>query len=107
MLIIESGVAWVRTGDTARSATHGECAEEIERLRASLRAIRNHWNEFGPDHGFDETLEVACKPIQINTEADVAPWDGLAKAVEIVESHTCTDFCDCRSAILRDLKASE
>lgn len=34
---------------------------EAGRLRAALSAVRNHWREFGPEHGFDETLEASCR----------------------------------------------
>ncbi|CAB4146635.1 hypothetical protein UFOVP1157_48 [uncultured Caudovirales phage] len=41
--------------------------EERDVARNGLRAIRNHWNDFGPDHGFEEVVEQACKPICINS----------------------------------------
>lgn len=33
-----------------------EAAAEIERLRAAGRSLLAHWDEFGPEHGFDETV---------------------------------------------------
>lgn len=78
--------------------------EERDVARNGLRAIRNHWNEFGPANGFEETIEQACTPIQINSDADTAPWTGLARAIQIVENHTCSDFCACKYEILRDLE---
>lgn len=77
--------------------------EERDVARSGLRAIRNHWNDFGPANGFEEVVERACKPIQINSESDLAPWSGLARAIEIVENHTCADFCACKFEILREL----
>lgn len=84
-----------------------EAADEVERLRQGLRAIRNHWNDFGPANGFEETLERACKPIQINSDEQSAPWTGLARAIEIVENHVCADFCACKYEILQELKSNE
>lgn len=80
--------------------------EERDLARQGLRAIRNHWNEFGPANGFEDTLESACKPIQINSDEQSAPWTGMARAVEIVENHICTDFCACKYEILRELKSN-
>lgn len=98
----ENGDLW-----TCGSFVPDDAGDEIERLRRSLRAIRNHWNEFGPENGFEETLANACKPIEINSEADREPWAGLAKAIEVVESHTCSDFCSCKYEILRELKSAQ
>lgn len=53
-----------------------ETLDELDAMRASLRAIRNHWNEFGPEHGFEETLERACKPIDIN-KGEGSIWAAL------------------------------
>ncbi len=30
---------------------------EIEKLKGALRAIIAHWDEFGPEHGFSETID--------------------------------------------------
>lgn len=97
----EEGSRW-----TCGSFVPDDAGDEIERLRQSLRMIRNHWNDFGPANGFEETLEQACKPIQINSDEQSAPWTGLARAVEIVENHTCADFCACKYEILRELKSN-
>jgi len=80
--------------------------EERDVARNGLRAIRNHWNDFGPENGFEEVVERACKPIQINSDADAAPWSGLARAIEIVENHVCADFCACKFEIIRELEQS-
>lgn len=55
---------------------------EIAHLHNCLRMIRNHWNEFGPEHGFENTLEVACKAIDINKGVG-STWDGLPKSPAI------------------------
>lgn len=34
--------------------------DENHRLRAALDSVVKHWREFGPEHGFDETLERAA-----------------------------------------------
>ena len=34
---------------------------ELSIAHMALTAIRSHWREFGPECGFDETLEEACK----------------------------------------------
>lgn len=31
--------------------------QELNRLRAAAKAVCNHWAEFGPEHGFDETMD--------------------------------------------------
>jgi hypothetical protein len=37
--------------------------EKAESLESALTAIRSHWREFGPEHGFDEVLERACQRV--------------------------------------------
>lgn len=43
-----------------------EAAEKIERLRKhggrvrqALKSVVDHWHEFGPEHGFEETINRA------------------------------------------------
>jgi hypothetical protein len=60
------------------AATSLEALHTIEHLRGCLRMIRNHWNEFGPEHGFEDALELACAPIDINKGAG-STWAGLPK----------------------------
>ena len=43
-------------------------AQEADELRASLKAVVNHWREFGPDHGFDECIERAAGRRGIDAE---------------------------------------
>lgn len=38
-----------------------EKERELSIAHMALTAIRSHWREFGPECGFDETLEEACK----------------------------------------------
>lgn len=33
------------------------------RMLAALRAIVNHWHEFGPEHGFDELIVTVAEPV--------------------------------------------
>lgn len=57
--------AAMRRKDAERQST------EVERLRLALKSVVNHWNEFGPEHGFDEVMhyaETALRPRQINHE---------------------------------------
>lgn len=35
-------------------------SDDRDRLRAALASVVKHWREFGPEHGFDETLERAA-----------------------------------------------
>lgn len=37
-----------------------EAGKLVDRLRAALASVVKHWREFGPEHGFDETLERAA-----------------------------------------------
>jgi cytochrome c5 len=37
-----------------------KAAQEADELRASIKAVLNHWREFGPGHGFDECVERAA-----------------------------------------------
>lgn len=39
---------------------HGNALIDRDRLRAALNSVVKHWREFGPEHGFDETLERAA-----------------------------------------------
>lgn len=48
---------------------------EIERLRADSRRLVAHWNEFGPEHGFDELIEGVSRRLRA-CEQDVRPQDG-------------------------------
>ena len=34
---------------------------EVERLRSALARIHAHWNEFGPENGFEELIETIAK----------------------------------------------
>ena len=43
----EHGYTWTR---------HDKRADALE---AALKSVVSHWREFGPEHGFDETLEMA------------------------------------------------
>ena len=36
--------------------THPICMD-AERLRLAAKAVCDHWAEFGPEYGFDETME--------------------------------------------------
>jgi len=38
----------------------GELVADRDRLREALASVVKHWREFGPEHGFDETLERAA-----------------------------------------------
>lgn len=62
----------------AEKAVWKALEDEIEQLKQHLRAIRNHWNEFGPENGFEDVLERACDPIDINKGAG-STWSGLPK----------------------------
>lgn len=31
----------------------------VDQLRSALRSIISHWDEFGPEHGFGETIDSA------------------------------------------------
>lgn len=44
-----------------RAVTYLRRARKAE---AALKAIRDHWREFGPEHGFDETLETVCRVLE-------------------------------------------
>ena len=37
-----------------------KAAQEADEMRASIKAVLNHWREFGPEHGFDECVERAA-----------------------------------------------
>lgn len=65
--------------ENAASDGHHELVAEVLTMRQSLRAIRNHWSEFGPENGFEETLERACAPIDINKGVG-STWVGLPKS---------------------------
>ena len=41
--------------DVARSHLRGQ----RDQLKSALSAIVRHWNEFGPEHGFEETIHMA------------------------------------------------
>jgi hypothetical protein len=36
---------------------------EIAKLRGVLKAVIAHWDEFGPDHGFAETMDRIARPV--------------------------------------------
>jgi hypothetical protein len=38
-----------------------------DELRRALRSVVDHWHEFGPEHGFDECLEMAARVLTPNT----------------------------------------
>lgn len=80
--LLEFDDAGASDDEPAKKVTVGDIRawhDEFERLRSSLRAIRNHWNEFGPEYGFDETLEQACATIDIN-KGKGSIWAGLPRA---------------------------
>lgn len=39
--------------------SHTWLMNEKRRLESALRAIVAHWDEFGPEHGFDEVMDRA------------------------------------------------
>jgi hypothetical protein len=44
---------------------------ENERLRADCRRLVAHWNEFGPEHGFEELIEGVSR--RLNGESEKQP----------------------------------
>lgn len=36
----------------------------VETLRNALLSIINHWDEFGPEHGLDETIDRARRALK-------------------------------------------
>lgn len=40
-----------------RAAARHDESEKFERLRLAAKAVCDHWAEFGPEYGFDETME--------------------------------------------------
>jgi len=54
-------VAYLNRRETAESiepaAQSGEAPVQHTQLAIPARAVVNHWDEFGPEFGFDETVE--------------------------------------------------
>ena len=50
---------WPAKGSRERRAAKND---EIDRLRSALRAIVNHWDEFGPECGFAEIIDRVARP---------------------------------------------
>lgn len=40
-----------------------ELHKRADALEAALKSVVSHWREFGPEHGFDETLEIAARAL--------------------------------------------
>lgn len=49
-------------GEIARLTAERDAAiAQAEAMRSRLSAILSHWREFGPEHGFDECVEMAAR----------------------------------------------
>ena len=42
-----------------RTALHSLANPVVDRMRSSMRQVLDHWREFGPEAGFDGTIEQA------------------------------------------------
>ena len=47
----------IRMAEQEASDRAAARADEYQRLRLAAKAVCNHWDEFGPDHGFDEVMD--------------------------------------------------
>jgi len=45
---------------------HGKRLADAEKIVRHAKAVNNHWNEFGPEHGFDEQMDYLDCSIRIN-----------------------------------------
>lgn len=59
-ILVERLREWATSYESTPQQLLTDAADEIERLRASLKEAVKHWREFGPDHGFDECIERAA-----------------------------------------------
>ena len=46
----------------AYTASGQKLIAENERLRSALKAVIGHWDEFGPEYGFAETIDRIARP---------------------------------------------
>lgn len=61
-----------------------DMAYELSRLRGALRAIVNHWDEFGPEYGFDEVLGCARGAVQLDVDAETGTADDKLPAAPMI-----------------------
>ena len=64
-------IAGGSNGPTIRLRAEIEARFAIcDMLRGALRSVVSHWREFGPEHGFDECVEIAARALGSNVGAE-------------------------------------
>lgn len=60
------GEIYVKEADARRHIQTAFAANGNSTLLALLNGIISHWDEFGPEHGFDEVIDRARKVVNAN-----------------------------------------
>lgn len=74
MMISAETMAMIEGDHAARLAAVKSRVAELDgalrhaaKIEAALKTIIRHWDEFGPEHGFEETVDIARRVLAAET----------------------------------------